>query len=165
VDSLPAPRDVAVLSVPTIGRVHRTGRGLWEVLGATGEPVLAWVSFRGELVAGGCSAATCRSYAHDILRWLRFLAAVGVSWQQAGRVEVRDYVRWLRVAANPARDRRTASGGRPPAGTVNAATGKAYLAAGYAPRTINHALSVLSEFYRHAVDADLGPLRSPVPLR
>lgn len=164
-DSLPAPRDVAVLSVPTIGRVHRTGRGLWEVLGATGEPVLAWVSFRGELVAGGCSAATCRSYAHDILRWLRFLAAVGVSWQQAGRVEVRDYVRWLRVAANPARDRRTASGGRPPAGTVNAATGKAYLVAGYAPRTINHALSVLSEFYRHAVDADLGPLRSPVPLR
>ena len=33
------------------------------------------------------------------------------------------------------------------------------------PRTINHALSVLNEFYRHAIDADLGPVRSPVPLR
>lgn len=123
------------------------------------------MSFRSELVAGGCSVATCRSYAQDILRWLRFLAALGIPWQQAGRVEVRDYVRWLRAADNPARTRRRGTGGRPPAGTLNHATGKRYLAVGYAPRTINHALSVLSEFYQHAVDADLGPLRSPVTLR
>ena len=83
----------------------------------------------------------------------------------AGRVEVRDFVRWLRVADNPARSRRVGSGGRPPAGSLNPTTGKPYLAAGYAPRTINHALSVVDGFYRHAVDAALGPLRSPVPLR
>ena len=165
-DSSSEPRDVALLSVPTLGKVCRSGSdGPWEILGADGQPVMAWASFRAELVAAGCSASTCRSYAHDVLRWLRFLAAVGMSWQLAGRVEVRDYVRWLRVADNPARSRRERPGGRPPAGSLNPATGKAYLAAGYAPRTINHALSVLGEFYQHAVDAGLGPLRSPVPLR
>lgn len=164
-DSLSGPRDVAHLRVPSIGEVCRVGSGPWEVLGADGQPVVAWVSFRSELVACGCSASTCRSYAHDVLRWLRFLAALGISWQQASRVEVRDFVRWLRVADNPARCRGLRSGGRPAPGSLNAATGKAYLAAGYAPRTINHALSVLGEFYQHAVDAGLGPLHSPVPLR
>jgi hypothetical protein len=66
------------------------------VLVADGQPVTVWSSFRGELIAGGCSAATCRSYAHDVRRWLRFLAALGISWQQAGRVEVCDFVWWLR---------------------------------------------------------------------
>ncbi len=165
VDSSSGPRDVVQLLVPTIGEVCRIGAGPWEVLGADGAPVLAWESFRGELVAGGCSASTCRSYAHDVLKWLRFLAALGISWQQASRVEVRDFVRWLRAADNPARSRGQGPGRRPAPGSLNAATGKAYLAAGYAPRTINHALSVLGEFYRHAVDSGLGPLQSPVPLR
>ena len=133
-DSLSGPRDVAHLRVPPIGEVCRVGSGPWEVLGADGQPVVAWVSFRSELVACGCSASTCRSYAHDVLRWLRFLAALGISWQQASRVEVRDFVRWLRVADNPARCRGRRSGGRPAPGSLNAATGKAYLAAGYAPR-------------------------------
>jgi len=158
-------RDVGSLSVPNIGRVaHLPGVG-WELLGAADEPVPAWASFRAELVAEGCSAATCRSYAYDLLRWLRFLAAVDVRWQVAERREVRDFVRWLRQAPNPARLRAAGRGGRPAAGTLNVRTGKAYLSAGYAPRTINHALSVLSEFYRHAIDAELGPLRNPVPER
>ncbi len=96
------------------------------------------------------------------MRWLRFLAAVEVPWQAAGREEVRDFVRWLRTTPNPARLRAPGLHGRPPAGAVNATTGKAYLPAGYAPRTINHALSVLSAFYDYALFAGL-VLRNPVP--
>ena len=36
-------------------------------------------------------------------------------------------------------------------------------AGGSAPRTINHALSVISEIYTFPIDADLGPLENPVP--
>lgn len=94
---------------------------------------------------------------------MRFLAAVEVPWERASRAEVRDLVRWFRCASNGQRARRTAAAGRPPAGTLNARTGKAYLSEGYAPRTINHALSVISEFYAFAMHAGLGPLQNPVP--
>jgi integrase/recombinase XerC len=115
------------------------------------------------MTASDCSAATCRSYAHDLLRWLRFLAAVEVPWERATRAEVRDLVRWFRVAPNAQRARRRDAAGRPPAGTLNPSTGKAYLSEGYAPRTINHVLSVVSAFYAFAVQAGLGPLQNPVP--
>ena len=83
---------------------------------------------------------------------MRLWWAVLVADQPGPRpLEDHSELRWLRATGNPARARRKTAGGRPPAGTLNAATGKAYLAAGYAPRTINHALSVLSEFYRHAL--------------
>lgn len=157
-----AARDVGALRVPQVGRVVAAGSGSWRLLEADGavvEPVEAFVA---ELLAGGCSAATCRSYCYDLMRWLRFLAAVEVGWQAAGREEVRDFVHWLRASANPARQRAASAEGRPPAGSVNAVTGKAYLAVGYAPRTINHALSVLSAFYDWAAGAGL-VLRSPVP--
>jgi hypothetical protein len=72
------------------------------------------------------------------------VAAAGVRWDQATRADVGDFVLWLRVARNPARDRRRP--GAPAPGEVNARTGKAYLRAGYAAATVNHALSVLAEF-------------------
>ena len=156
------PRDVGALRVPQLGRVVADGSGSWRLVGADGAVVKPVETFMAELLAGGCSAATCRSYCYDLMRWLRFLAAVEVSWQAAGREEVRDFVRWLRASANPARQRASGTDGRPPAGAVNAITGKAYLAAGYAPRTINHALSVLSAFYDYATGAGLA-LRNPVP--
>lgn len=46
---------------------------------------------------------------------------------------------------------------------MNAVTGEAELSSKYAPRTINHQLSVLFGFYEHACAADLGPLVNPVP--
>lgn len=156
------PRDVGAVQVLRLGRVVPAGPGGWRLLGADGAVVEPVEGFMGELHAGGCSAATCRSYCYDLMRWLRFLAAVEVNWEAAGREEVRDFVRWLRTSANPARGRAPGGGGRPPAGAVNAVTGKAYLAAGYAPRTINHALSVLSAFYDHAAAVGL-VLRNPVP--
>lgn len=156
------PLDVAGLRVLQLGRVVPVGAGGWRLLGADGAPVEPVEAFVEELRAGGCSPATMRSYCYDLMRWLRFLAAVEVAWQAAGREEVRDFVRWLRVSVNPARQRAAGGQGRPPAGAVNPVTGKAYLTAGYAPRTINHALSVLSAFYDYALVAGL-VLRNPVP--
>ncbi|MFD9396824.1 hypothetical protein ACFWBB_40645 [Streptomyces sp. NPDC060000] len=74
-----------------------------------------------------------------------------VPWNRAQRTEVRDFVLWLRAGRNPARDRHRE--GAPAPGSVNARTGKSYLREGYAPATINHALSVISAFYDHHVQA------------
>ncbi|MFF6786943.1 hypothetical protein [Streptomyces sp. NPDC012510] len=112
-------------------------------------------------MASGNSPASCRSYGYDLLRWFRFLAAVGIAGNRAQRVDVRDFVLWLRTAHNPARDRRRPDA--PAAGSVNLRTGKPYLPAGYAPATVNHALSVISAFYDFHLQTGEGPLVSPVP--
>jgi hypothetical protein len=38
----------------------------------------------------------------DLLRWFRFLWAAGIGWDQATRVEARDFCRWIQLAAKPA---------------------------------------------------------------
>ena len=85
----------------------------------------------------------------------------GIAWNVAGREQVRDLVEYLREAPNPQQLRRSPDA--PVLGSVDRVTGKPYARPGYAARTINHQLSVLSEFYAFAVDADLGPLVNPVP--
>lgn len=50
-------------------------------------------------------------------------------------------------------------------GSVNVKTGKRYLGDGYAPRTINHNLSVVREFYEFHIAAGRGPVRNLVPAR
>jgi integrase len=114
-----------------------------------------------ELTAGDFSPASVKSYARALLRWLRFLLAVGVSWDRAGRAEVRDFVLWMRTARK-ARRRRA---GAPAPGSVNQRTGKRYPGSGYAPATINHNLAVVSAFYAYLLDCGRGPLRNPVPQR
>ncbi len=116
-----------------------------------------------ELSVCDLSPSSLRSYGFDLLRWLRFLHVHNVAWQRAERGHVRDLVEHLRTAPNPRRLRRSTSA--PPPGSVNQITGKPYPTIGYAPRTINHQLTVLSEFYDFAIDADLGPLANPVPQR
>lgn len=67
---------------------------------------------------------------------------------------------WMRQAPNPQRHRRDPG----QSGAVNLKTGKPSLAAGYAKSTINHALTVIGQFYefhRHTGD---GPLVNPVPV-
>ena len=54
-------------------------------------------------------------------------------------------VGWLRTARNPQRERK--GPGSAPAGSVNLKTGKPSLRTGYAPATINHALTVMHGFY------------------
>ena len=93
----------------------------------------AAAAFFAELSACGRPATTQRSYGMDLLRWFRFLWAVGVGWDEATRVEARDFCRWLQVADKPTRPHwRYPDGGaagsgtaaRAAAGTPNAVTGK-----------------------------------------
>jgi len=152
-----------VQELARVGGVHATGSTTlpWVVTDAAGQPIAVIGEFLRDYVACGNSAASCRSYAYDLLRWWRFLATVGVAWDRAERGEVRDFVLWLRTAHNSARDRRRTDPSM--SGSVNPRTGKQYLAPGYAPATINHALSVLAAFYDFHQNTGKGPVVSPVP--
>jgi integrase len=114
-----------------------------------------------DLQLGDASPLTGRSYGHDLLRWFRLLWAVDVGWEQATEAEVATLVGWLRSAPNPQRRRRRE--GRYPPGSVNPKTGKPVLAAGYAPTTIAHNLSVIHGFYAFHRHFGLGPVVNPVP--
>lgn len=155
--------ELSELVVARVGCVRPTGDTVlpWVVLDGAGRPVEPVSEFLRDLLACGNSPASCRSYAYDLLRWFRFLAAVGVSWRRAQRLDVRDFVLWLRTGHNPARERHRPDA--PAAGSMNPRTGKAYLAAGYAPATINHALAVLAAFYEFHLTSGQGPVVSPVP--
>ncbi|MEW2508431.1 site-specific integrase [Amycolatopsis sp. NPDC047767] len=155
--------DPVVRELPRLGRVLRVaGAPCWQVVfpAAVHEPSEGWLR---DLAACDVSPTTLRSYAYDLLRWFRFLHVLGVPWERAERAHVRSFVEFLRVAANPAHARRSPN--RPALGSVNAITGKPNPAAGYAPRTINHQLTVLHGFYEFGLDADLGPLVNPVPMQ
>lgn len=156
-------REVSSLVVARVGSVEATTATTlpWVVLDGAGRPITPASEFLRELLACGNTTASCRSYAFDLLRWFRFLAAVDIDWSRAKRVDVRDFVLWLRTCHNPARDRRRPDA--PVPGSLNARTGKPYLKSGYAPATINHAVSVLSAFYDHHLQTGQGPLVSPVP--
>ncbi|WP_406136830.1 tyrosine-type recombinase/integrase [Streptomyces sp. NBC_01089] len=156
-------RQVSGLVVTRVGGVEATTAATlpWVVLDGAGRPITPASEFLRELLACGDTPASCRSYAFDLLRWFRFLAAVDVEWSRAKRVDVRDFVLWLRTCHNPARDRHRPDAPAP--GPLNARTGKPYLKSGYAPATINHAVSVLAAFYDHHLQTGQGPLVSPVP--
>lgn len=133
-------REVTGLVVPTVGSVASIEAAPGTVLlDATGEPVEEVSEFFATMLACGASCSSLSSYGMALLRWWRFLAAVDVPWQRAGRVEARDFVLWMRLVG-PA--------GRP---------------GGYAPATINHALAVIKMFYADRIRAGNGPLINPVP--
>jgi site-specific recombinase XerD len=159
----PSARDIRLLRLPLVGEVVATSEpGVpFTITDATGVPVDAVSEFMRDFSTSDNSKSSCRSYAHDLLRWWRWLAAIGVQWDQAVRADVRDLVRWLRSAPNPQRIRHRSDAPAP--GTVNHRTGKAYLAAGYAPTTINHQLAVLASFYDFYGHYGRGPVISPVP--
>lgn len=160
-------RVVEDLRVPSVGAVVRGVAGdalpwrLVDTVGADVDFATRWLS---DLRASDYSSATLRSYAYDLLSWLRFLAAVEVRWTQASRWEVRDWVRWHQVRRNGQRRRSRQDGPtRPAPGSVNAKTNKPYLQDTYARTYVNHLLSSVSSFYEYALEADLGPLINPVP--
>lgn len=160
--SVPSVRDLSRLTLPLVGDVVTTDEpGVpFTITDATGELVEPVTEFMREFDAGDASVSSSRSYAFDLLRWWRWLAAIGVEWDRAVRTDVRDLVLWLRTAPNPQRQRRP---GGPVAGTVNPRTGKPYLDAGYAQRTINHQLTVLGVFYDFHGHSGCGPVVNPVP--
>ncbi len=123
------------------------------------EPVSAYLR---DLMLGDASPLTCRSYAFDLLRWHRLLWMLETPWEKATEAEVAVLVGWLRQAPNPQRRRRRADASPP--GSVNLKTGKPSLRAGYAPRTINHALTVVGGFYSFHARFGAGPVLNPVPV-
>lgn len=139
-DTASGSRDVDRLVVGQVGRVVRceSTPGV-QLLDAAGVPVVAVDEFLRSLAASDSPATTLYSYASALLRWWRFLAAIDVVWDNAGRVDVRDFVLWLRGSSRHG-------------STL-----------GFAPATINHNLAVLGSFYAERIGAGVGPVISPVP--
>lgn len=133
-------REVTRLVIPAIGQVAQVEESPGTVLlDASGVPVAEVSEFFRTMLASGSSVSSLRSYALALLRWWRFLAAIGVPWERAGRVEARDFVLWMRLVG--------------PAGRSS----------GYAPATINHALAVVKMFYTDRMSTGEGPLVNPIP--
>jgi site-specific recombinase XerD len=150
------------LVVPRCGSLEATG-GLFEpyrLVDSGGVVVAPVAAFFGELQACGRSASTLRSYGMDLLRWFRFLWAIDVAWDQATRVEARDFCRWIQVLAEPSRP---SSPGRRVA-APNSVTGKPAPGATYAASTRAHCESVLRGFYDFHLEAGTGPMVNPFPL-
>jgi len=168
------PRDLAALVVPQSGSLRATGdpfEPYW-LLDPSGGVVGPAAAFFKDLQACGRPETTQRSYGLALLRWFRFAWAVGVPWDQATRVEARDFTRWLQVAGKPARPhwRRPGSPvtgpGLVPAArpAPNPVTGKAGPGAGYAPATAAHCETVARSFYEFCLQAGTGPMVNPFPL-
>src|SRR5690242_19131540 len=90
-------RDLSGLMVPRSGRLVATGDRYepYRLIGPDGAVVEAAAGFFRDLLAAGRAESTVRSYGMDLLRWVRFLDAVGLSWDRATRAEARDFSRWL----------------------------------------------------------------------
>lgn len=153
--------DRAKLAVPLVGRVDATGQE-WEpyrILDEHGEPVGAASAWLLELQAAGRSPATLRSYAMDVLRWLRFLWAAGVQWDQARREEARDFARWMQVAGKAPRAHWRHPDEAP------ALTNRAGAAAeAYSPSVRAHSETVLRAFYAFHHEQGKRPVLNPFPL-
>jgi site-specific recombinase XerD len=167
------PRDLSRLVVPLRGSLEATGDlfAPYRLVDGNGVAVEPAVAFFAELAACGRPATTQRSYGMDLLRWFRFLWALGAGWDQATRVEARDFVRWLQVTAKPARSHWRYPAGnasprrdRPAAGQVNAVTGKPSRGVRYEAATVAHCESVLRGFYDFHLEAGTGPMLNPFPL-
>ena len=87
-----------------------------------GAEVPAVSEFLHHMLADDARPSSLRSYAYELLAWFRFLDAVGVAWDLAGRAEARDFALWLKTVRKPARQRRPDA---PAPGSVNPVTGKA----------------------------------------
>ena len=151
------------LDIPRIGSVTALPgpHPPFTVLDAEGTEVTPITEFLRNLVLSDSGPNTCRSYGNGLLRWFRLLWLLEVNWDKATEAETAILVGWLRSAPNPQRRRSVGQAGP---GTINLRTGKASLRSGYAPRTINHALSTVSSFYEFHAHHGRGPITNPVPV-
>lgn len=175
IESAEPLRDLSALLVPQDGALHESGDPFepYRLLDASGRVVAPVAAYLRDLQARGLPATTQRSYGMALLRWFRFLRAIEVAWEQATRVEARDFSRWVQVAAKPARphwrhrDEPAAQSRPAPAKTQpapNAVTGKPGPATTYAPATAAHSETVLRNFYEFHLEAGSGPMVNPFPL-
>lgn len=159
----PKRRDAQRLVVAGVGSVVALedpwcGFRLVDREGAEVDEVTAFLR---DLRARDASPASLRSYGLALLRWYRFLWAVEVAWDRAGRAEARDFMLWLGSVRKP-----THRGGtnRTP-GSVNPITHKATAGPFYAARTRRHNRSVVRSFYEFHRAEGRGPLFNPMPER
>ena len=133
-----------------MGSLSATG-SKWEpyrLLDPEGRPVGAVAAFFGDLLAAGRSEATVRSYGMDLLRWFRFLWAIGVAWDRATRSEARDFCRWLAITNGLKASGQGARSARSP----------------YSVSVRVHSETVLRCFYDFHRDVGTGPMVNPFPL-
>ena len=165
------PRDLTSLVVPGFGALEATGDVFepFRLVDADGVVVAAAAAFIAELAACGRPAATQRSYGMDLLRWFRFLWALGIGWDQATRAEARDFCRWLQVANKPARTHWRYLGRAPTRSermgppVPNPVTGKSGPGERFAAATVAHCESVLRGFYDFHLEAGTRADGEPVP--
>jgi integrase len=103
----------------------------------------------------------------DLLRWFRFLSALGVDWAQATQIEGRDFCRFLQATPKPSRPhwrRPEQPPMREQPSAPNTLTGKRPPGQRYAPSTVAHAESVLRAFYDFHLEVGTGPMVNPFPL-
>jgi len=149
-------RDLGSLVVPAAGALVETG-DLWEpyyLSGPGGGRVVPVSEFLRDLQATRRPATTQRSYVLALLRWFRFTWAVDVRWDQATRVEARDFCRYLQLAGKP--------GGQPAAAKM--VPGKRPSSGRFAPSTVAHCETVCRSFYAYHLEAGTGPIVNPFPL-
>jgi len=162
-------RDLSRLVVSRAGRLVATGdaREPYRVAGPGGEIVEPVPVFLRDLLASGKSESTLRSYSVDLLRWWRFLDAVGVGWDRASRAEARDFSCWIQLTAKQrlqtSRPRAARWSSRSP-GAPNPVTGQPSSGDGYAPSAVAHGETVLRRFYDFHRDCGTGPVLNPFPL-
>ena len=155
-------RDVGALKVARVGRVWETGDPLrpFVLLDEDGAEVPVVSEFLHHMLADDARPSSLRSYAYELLAWFRFLRAIEVAWDVAGRAEARDFALWLKTVKKPARPRRPDA---PAPGTVNPLTGKATPGRNYAPRTRRHARAAIRSFYEYHREMRGRPLVNPFP--
>ena len=93
----------------------------------------------------------------DLLRWFRFLWAMGARWDRVTRDEARDFCRSLQVGGKPARPHwrrwEEAATAAPPLEKER-----------YAASVRAHSETVLRTFYEFHYEAGTGPIMNPFPL-
>lgn len=151
--------DLVRTGVPQVGRLVETGDPLtpYQLVDGDGAAVASVSAFFADLQACGRSPATLRSYGMDLLRWFRFLWAVGTCWDRATRDEARDFSRSLQIAGKPLRPHwrgQLAATDAPPA----LGNGR------YAPSVRAHSETVLRSFYELHREAGTGPIMNPFPM-
>lgn len=139
-----APRDLAALVVALVVALEKRGDVFdpYRLLDAAGLVVVPVSEYPRDLGTAGRAENTQRSYGMGLLRWFRFLWAIGLDWDRATRVEARDFCRWLQPADKPVR-----------------VTGKASPGRDYASATLVHSETVLRQ-----TDVDHGGIRVVVGL-
>ena len=157
-------RDVSSLSVPLAGSILGPGTSVpyRVVFPPDARAAAATNAYLCDLSDTFAQPLTVRSYGYDLLRWLRFLAALGVIFDEAVRSDYSDFMRWLQAAGKTGGARKARV--NPGSGRLNRETGKmAPDDRKFDPATLAHSRIVLHEFYEFLLDRGQRPLINPIP--